>query len=71
MGVEMSRIRVTYARALGSVVTVLFVSISFYIHEFDITLGGFDVAGFRLAMWITAVLVLSGGVVGVAGVRNR
>jgi hypothetical protein len=48
MGVEMSRIRVTYARALGSVVTVLFVSISFYIHEFDITLGGFDVAGFRL-----------------------
>jgi EmrB/QacA subfamily drug resistance transporter len=29
-----------------------------------------DVAGFHLAMWITAALVLAGGVVGVAGVRN-
>ncbi len=29
-----------------------------------------DVAGFHLAMWITATLVLAGGFVGVAGVRN-
>jgi EmrB/QacA subfamily drug resistance transporter len=30
-----------------------------------------DVAGFHLAMWITALLVFAGGIVGVAGVRNR
>jgi EmrB/QacA subfamily drug resistance transporter len=29
-----------------------------------------DVAGFHLAMWITAALVLAGGIVGIAGVRN-
>ena len=29
-----------------------------------------DVAGFRLAMWITALLVVAGGIVGVAGIRN-
>jgi EmrB/QacA subfamily drug resistance transporter len=29
-----------------------------------------DLAGFRLAMWITAVLVGVGGVIGVAGIRN-
>ena len=30
-----------------------------------------DVAGFHLAMWITSLLVLAGGIIGVAGVRNR
>jgi predicted MFS family arabinose efflux permease len=30
-----------------------------------------DVAGFHLAMWITALLVLAGGVIGIVGVRNR
>jgi hypothetical protein len=30
-----------------------------------------DVAGFHLAMWITAALVLAGGVIGVAGITNR
>jgi EmrB/QacA subfamily drug resistance transporter len=30
-----------------------------------------DVAGFHLAMWITALLVLAGGIIGIAGVRNR
>jgi EmrB/QacA subfamily drug resistance transporter len=30
-----------------------------------------DVAGFHLAMWITALLVVAGGVVGLSGVRNR
>ncbi len=30
-----------------------------------------DLAGFHLAMEITAVLVLAGGVIGIAGVRNR
>lgn len=30
-----------------------------------------DVAGFQLAMWITALLVCAGGIIGVAGVRNR
>jgi EmrB/QacA subfamily drug resistance transporter len=29
-----------------------------------------DVSGFRLAMWITAVLVGVGGVIGLAGIRN-
>jgi hypothetical protein len=30
-----------------------------------------DVAGFHLAMWITALLVLAGGIIGIAGVRTR
>jgi EmrB/QacA subfamily drug resistance transporter len=30
-----------------------------------------DVAGFHLAMWITALLVIAGGIVGISGVRNR
>ncbi len=30
-----------------------------------------DVTGFHLAMWITALLVVAGGIVGVAGIRNR
>ena len=30
-----------------------------------------DLAGFHLAMWITALLVLAGGIIGIAGVRNR
>ncbi len=30
-----------------------------------------DVSGFHLAMWITALLVVAGGVVGITGVRNR
>ncbi len=30
-----------------------------------------DVAGFHLAMWITALLVVAGGVVGISGIRNR
>ena len=29
-----------------------------------------DVAGFHLAMWITAALVCTGGVIGIAGIRN-
>ena len=29
-----------------------------------------DLAGFRLAMWITAVLVAAGGAIGLAGIRN-
>ncbi len=29
-----------------------------------------DVAGFRLAMWITASLIVAGGIIGLAGVRN-
>ncbi|MFL5925446.1 MAG: DHA2 family efflux MFS transporter permease subunit [Gaiellaceae bacterium] len=29
-----------------------------------------DVAGFRLAMWITAALVGAGGIIGLAGIRN-
>jgi EmrB/QacA subfamily drug resistance transporter len=29
-----------------------------------------DVAGFHLAMWITALLVFAGGVIGVVGIRN-
>jgi EmrB/QacA subfamily drug resistance transporter len=33
--------------------------------------NGLDVAGFHLAMSITAVLVVAGGVVGIAGVRNH
>jgi EmrB/QacA subfamily drug resistance transporter len=30
-----------------------------------------DLPGFRLAMWITAALILAGGAVGFAGIRNR
>ena len=30
-----------------------------------------DVAGFHLAMWITALLVFTGGIIGITGVRNR
>ena len=30
-----------------------------------------DMAGFHLAMVITALLVLAGGIIGIAGVRNR
>jgi FtsH-binding integral membrane protein len=30
-----------------------------------------DLSGFRLAMWITAALVAAGGVIGLAGIRNR
>ncbi len=30
-----------------------------------------DLAGYRMAMWITATLVASGGLIGLAGIRNR
>ncbi|HEY3183920.1 MAG TPA: MFS transporter [Gaiellaceae bacterium] len=30
-----------------------------------------DLSGFRLAMWITAALVATGGVIGLGGIRNR
>jgi predicted MFS family arabinose efflux permease len=29
-----------------------------------------DVPGFRLAMWITALLILAGGLIGLSGIRN-
>jgi hypothetical protein len=48
MGIEVSKIRVTYARAIVLVSAVLFLSISFYIRKFDAAAGGFDVAGLRL-----------------------
>jgi hypothetical protein len=30
-----------------------------------------DMPGFRLSMWITGLLVAGGGVIGLAGIRNR
>jgi len=30
-----------------------------------------DLSGFRMAMWITAALVATGGVIGLAGIRNQ
>jgi sugar phosphate permease len=30
-----------------------------------------DLSGYRMAMWITAALVGAGGIIGLAGIRNR
>ena len=55
MGFKTSR-RLAYARSIAAAGTVLFVFISFYIHEFDITVRGFDVAGFPLVAYHVARL---------------